>query len=110
MGDACGSNSECKTPDGRGGGRRNNLDSGAAGGPGTLKAAVQGPGDPAMSSPFTVKDSGGADFSLADDTFGITMGKDSANRWVLACVVYGETGISEWYSADWDARTFTRVV
>ena len=83
---------------------------GAVGGPCTISAKVQAPGDVSLSTAFTLKDQTGANLSVNDDTFGISMGKDSANRWIMAVCITGDTGISEWYSADWDARTWTRVV
>lgn len=82
---------------------------GTTGGPGTISAAVQAAGDAAPSSVFIFKDPAGANLSVADDTFGISQGKDGASRWILAVIITGDTGISEWYSTDWDARTWTRV-
>jgi len=81
------------------------------GGPdGTIQAKAQGVGDLALGSLFTFKDSTGTDIAVMDDTFGISQGPDGQHRWIMAVVVSGDSGVSEWYSTDWDARTWTRVV
>lgn len=82
---------------------------GPNGGPGTISATVQAIGDAAASSVSIFKDSAGTNLAVNDDTFGISQGKDGAHRWILAVVISGDSGISEWYSTDWDGKTWTRV-
>lgn len=82
---------------------------GPTGGPGAISCAVRAQGDASYSSPFNLKDSTGTDLSVEDDTFGISQAKDGAHRWILAVVIAGDSGVSEWFSTDWDARTWTRT-
>lgn len=83
---------------------------GTTGGSGPISAVAQAAGDVSPSAVFNLRDSTGADLVATDDTFGISAGPDGARRWILAIVIAGDAGISHWYSTDWDARTWTKVV
>jgi len=80
-------------------------------GPGYLKYRYQGPGDTAPSAAASAQYWNGsslADLQLADQQFSICRSYELGGRWVLACVIDGETGVSEWASAD-EGSTWTRI-
>lgn len=79
-------------------------------GPGVIKGKRIGAGDdPAAATLFTFKNAdGGADLSVADDTFGIDQGVEGSARWVLHVLISGESATSDWWSGS-DARFWTRI-
>lgn len=88
---------------------------GATGGPGVIKATIQRPGDASPSALATFVDNTGANISFQDDAFQLSQEADSGDRWLLSCMVTGDTSPSDWWSADPDVAvssgkmSFTRL-
>jgi len=77
-------------------------------GPGKIRGKFRGVGDTALSSQFTFKDNAGSDIVFTDVGFDICDVKDNQDRWMLTAQKDGETGLTEWWSADY-GRTWNEV-
>jgi hypothetical protein len=68
-----------------------------------------GPGDPAFSAGYTFKNSAGQPLVAQDDSFHLVMPPNGSALWVLVFKYASDAAPSEWYSADHNAETWTRV-
>ena len=77
---------------------------------GKIWYTFQAAGDASPSAAAPVDDAAGADLLVTDNQFGLSRGFAHDSPWVLAVVVQGETGISEWISWDMEgsAASFKR--
>lgn len=73
-----------------------------------ISANFQEPGDTVPSANFNLKDGTGADLLFENDTFMAMPAYDSSARWVMCCLIKGESSVSTWFSVD-SCRTWKRI-
>jgi hypothetical protein len=82
-------------------------------GPGTFWALWRGPGDPTFTtftmSPYQLTDGTNPLMGDSASSFGLTYGRDGTDRFWLTFLVYGESTISDWWTASVGGKMgFTR--
>jgi hypothetical protein len=77
-------------------------------GPGTISAHISWDMGATFEADFVLKDSTATNLAIADNGFGITFIYDGQRRFMLVCLIDGETEPSRWYSTD-RLQTWTRV-
>lgn len=77
-------------------------------GVGKIKGKTKGPGDSSWSSEFTFKDTSGVDIAFEDAAFAFSPAPESPCRIILTAIKSGDTGPTEFYSAD-GGLTWTEV-
>ena len=78
---------------------------------GTISATTQASGDVTPSAPFTMQGFQGgvlSDLIVQPAAFSLDQAHEGPSRWLLYCLLYGETATSTWGSAN-DGRSFTRI-
>lgn len=78
-------------------------------GPGRIYTRYWGPGDTTWSGETAIVDQAGAAITVADDSFNITPCDDSPQRWILTCLIDGESSTSEWQAWDQRCTAFKRI-
>ncbi len=75
-------------------------------GPGKIHSSRQRDGDTSPGAYAAIVDTAGSAIEIEDDSFHLYPTAD--NRWLLVCVVSGESASSDWVSDD-DGQSFTRI-
>lgn len=75
---------------------------------GTIRAIYRGPGDTAFGSPFTFKDSSGADIIVSNDKIGIAFAQDEQRRCVGHFILHTDGASSDWWSTDETCTTWEK--